>query len=267
MEYQTFTNGVKIPMLGFGTYEIPSDTVGPLIQDALDTGYRHFDCAHLYGNEKAIGEALTKSNVARKDLFITSKVWNTDQGYDKTLKAFQQSLDDLQQDYLDLYLIHWPDAKNFQLTLDTWKALEKIYADGKARAIGVSNFSEDQLTELAKTATVKPMVNQIERHPYKVQKALGDFDAAHQIVNEGYSPLGHGHAMLNDPVLVDLAAKYHKTAAQVVLRWDIDTNFVVFPKSSKPERIKENFDIFDFKLEPADIDRINALDQDKHLNY
>lgn len=267
MQYKEFSNGVSIPMLGFGTYKIDNADVPAAIQGALDAGYRHFDCAHIYGNEAAIGEAFKKANVNREDLFITSKVWNADQGYDKTLKAFEQTLADLQMDYLDLYLIHWPNEDNFDLTLDTWKAMETLYEQGKVKAIGVSNFSEDQLKKVFAMCKVKPMVNQIERHPYKVQEELGKFDEENGIVNEGYSPIGHGHLILEDETINKIAEKHHKTAAQVVLRWHIDTGFVVFPKSSKVARVKENFDIFDFNLDEDEIKAISALDQDKHLNY
>ena len=267
MQYKEFSNGVSIPMLGFGTYEIDNADVSAAIQGALDAGYRHFDCAHIYGNEAAIGEAFKKADVKREDLFITSKVWNADQGYDKTLKAFEQTLADLQMDYLDLYLIHWPNEDNFDLTLDTWKAMETLYEQGKVKAIGVSNFSEDQLKKVFAMCKVKPMVNQIERHLYKVQAELGKFDEDNGIVNEGYSPIGHGHLILEDETINKIAKKHHKTAAQVVLRWHIDTGFVVFPKSSKVARVKENFDIFDFNLDDDEIKAISALDQDKHLNY
>lgn len=267
MQFEKLSNGVSIPMLGFGTYKIEKSDVADAIQGALDAGYRHFDCAHIYGNEAEIGEAFKKSGVKREDLFITSKVWNADQGYDKTLAAFDQTIKDLQMDYLDLYLIHWPNEEDFNLTLDTWKALETLYAQGKVKAIGVSNFSEKQLKEVFAMAKVKPMVNQIERHPYKVQAELDKFDTDNGIVNEGYSPIGHGHLILEDETINKIAKAHNKTAAQVVLRWHIDTGFVVFPKSSKVSRVKENFDIFDFNLTDEEVKEINALDQDKHLNY
>lgn len=267
MQYEKLSNGVSIPMLGFGTYEIQPEEVAAAIAGALSAGYRHFDCAHIYGNEVEVGRAFKASSVKRTDLFITSKVWNTDQGYDKTLAAFNQTLQDLQLDYLDLYLIHWPNNDNFALSLETWRALENLYDQGKVKAIGVSNFSEKQLNAVFAMAKVKPMVNQIERHPYKVQKALGAFDQAHQIVNEGYSPIGHGHLILEDATINQIAKAHGKTPAQVVLRWQIDTGFVIFPKSSNIEHVQANFDIFDFNLTRAEIESINRLDQGKHLNY
>ncbi|MFD1410034.1 aldo/keto reductase [Lapidilactobacillus gannanensis] len=267
MQFEKLSNGVSIPMLGFGTYRIKPSEVADAVAEALADGYRHFDCAHIYGNEVEVGEAFKKSGIKREDLFVTSKVWNADQGYESTLAAFDQTLKDLQLDYLDLYLIHWPNEENFQLTLDTWRALEKIYADGKAKAIGVSNFSEQQLKEVFAMATVKPMVNQIERHPYKTQVELGKFDQENGIVNEGYSPIGHGHLILEDETINQIAKAHGKTPAQVVLRWQVDTGFVIFPKSSNSAHVKANFDIFDFNLTADEIKAIDALDQDKHLNY
>ena len=267
MQFEKLSNGVSIPMLGFGTYELEKSDVAEAIQGAIDAGYRHFDCAHIYGNEAEVGQAFKNSGVKREDLFITSKVWNADQGYDSTLAAFEQTLKDLQLDYLDLYLIHWPNEDNFQLTLDTWKALETLYDQGKVKSIGVSNFSEAQLKEVFAMAKVKPMVNQIERHPYKTQEALAAFDSENGIVNEGYSPIGHGHLILEDATINKIAKNHGKTPAQVVLRWQVDTGFVIFPKSSNIEHVKANIDIFDFNLSDDEIKAIDALDQDKHLNY
>ncbi|KRO00775.1 aldo/keto reductase [Companilactobacillus kimchiensis] len=267
MQFEKLSNGVSIPMLGFGTYEIKKSEVAAAIQGALDAGYRHFDCAHIYGNEAEVGQAFKDSGIKREDLFITSKVWNADQGYDKTLAAFEQTLKDLQLDYLDLYLIHWPNEDNFQLSLDTWKALETLYDQGKVKSIGVSNFSEKQLNEVFAMAKVKPMVNQIERHPYKTQQELAAFDTKNGIVNEGYSPIGHGHLILEDATINKIAKVHGKTPAQVVLRWQVDTGFVIFPKSSNIDHVKANFDIFDFNLSDEEIKAINGLDQDKHLNY
>lgn len=252
-------NGVKMPLLGFGTYKSGEEEVTKnSVIEALSLGYRHIDTATLYGNEEAIGKGIIESRLIREDIFITSKVWKADMGYDKTLKAFQQSLNKLQVKYLDLYLIHWPSP----LVNETWRALEKLYEEGKVRAIGVSNFTEEHLDKLLDTANIIPMVNQIEFHPELTQLKLREFCKKKNIQIEAWAPLMRGR-ILNYEVLIKMAAKYKKTVAQIVLRWDLQLGIVTIPKSSNPSRIKENADIFDFNISNEDINKISSLNLER----
>lgn len=250
-------NGVKMPWLGFGTYKIEDGTsVVDSVKEAVKAGYRHIDTASFYGNETGIGTAVKESGKGREELFLASKVWNTDQGYESTLKAFEASIKKLGTDYLDLYLIHWPTP----LMHESWRALERLYKEGRVRAIGVSNFTEGHLKALMQEAEVMPMVNQVEFHPLLVQDELREFCKANGIQLEAWSPLMRGR-LSGIPLLEELARKYKKTVSQVVLRWDIQMGIAAIPKSSNPSRIKENADIFDFELSSEDVMKIKELDK------
>ncbi|QTF71394.1 aldo/keto reductase [Arthrobacter woluwensis] len=257
-------NGVLIPQLGFGLYKVPGEDVADLVPAAVDAGYRHFDTAAMYGNELALGRALgaqlEDGSLSREDFFITSKVWNDQQGYDATLRSFDDSMIALGLDVLDLYLIHWPVAGR-GLYLDTYRALETLYREGRVRAIGVSNFQVDHLERVLEERDVVPAVNQVELHPWLQQRELRAFHAQHGITTEAWSPLARG-ALLDDPVLADLAAKHGKSVAQIALRWQIQEGIVVFPKASSAGRIRQNADLFGFSLDQEDLDRIAGLDRD-----
>ncbi|GAA0822207.1 aldo/keto reductase [Streptosporangium amethystogenes subsp. fukuiense] len=254
----TLNNGVSMPRLGFGVYQVPPEQTAEVVTEALEAGYRSIDTAKLYRNERGVGEALAASGLPRDEVFVTTKLWNDGQGYDSTLAAFDASMERLGLDRLDLYLIHWPTPAR-DLYVETWKALEKLYADGRVRAIGVSNFQPAHLSRLIEECGVVPAVNQVELHPALQQAELRGFHAEHGIVTEAWSPLAQG-AVLDDPVIVALAGKYDKTPAQVVLRWHLDLGNVVIPKSVTPSRIRENLDVFDFALTAEDIAEIAKLD-------
>jgi 2,5-diketo-D-gluconate reductase A len=257
-------NGVEMPQLGFGVWQVPDDEAERAVATALEAGYRSIDTAAIYGNEKGTGRGLASSGVARKDLFVTTKLWNADQGYDSTLRAFDASLEKLGLDYVDLYLIHWPmPAKDKYI--DTYKAFEKLYADGRAKAIGVSNFLPEYLEKLIDATSVIPAVNQIELHPHLQQLASREFHAEQGIATEAWSPLGSGKGLLEVPAIVAIAQKHNRTPAQVVLRWHIQLGNVVIPKSVTPSRIKENIDVFDFSLDAEDIAAISALNEDRRI--
>lgn len=257
-------NGVEMPQLGFGVWQVPDDEAETAVATALEAGYRSIDTAAIYGNEEGTGRAIAASGVARDELFVTTKLWNNDQGYDSTLRAFDSSLEKLGLDHVDLYLIHWPlPSKN--LAADTYKAFEKIYADGRAKAIGVSNFLPEHLERLLGETSVIPAVNQIELHPHLQQRAAREFHAEQGITTEAWSPLGQGKGLLEVPAIVAIAQKHARTPAQVVLRWHIQLGNVVIPKSVTPSRIKENIDVFGFELDPEDISAISALNEDRRL--
>jgi diketogulonate reductase-like aldo/keto reductase len=255
----TLNNGVTMPQLGFGVFQVPDEETTAAVAGALRAGYRSIDTAAIYGNERGVGQALADSGIARDELFITTKLWNSDQGYDTTLAAFDASLDKLGLDHVDLYLIHWPTPAR-DLYLDTWRALEKLYADGRTRAIGVSNFQPAHLERLLGAASVVPAVNQIELHPGLQQAELRAFHARHGIATEAWSPLAQG-AVLKDDAVTTIAAAHGKSPAQVVLRWHLQIGNVVIPKSVTETRIRENFDVFDFELGPQEIDALTALDR------
>ncbi|MBP2111071.1 aldo/keto reductase [Paenibacillus silagei] len=255
-------NGVEMPWFGLGVFKVQEgQEVIDSVKTAIKAGYRSIDTASVYGNEEGVGQAIRESGVAREELFITTKVWNTEQGYDSTLAAFDQSLSKLGLDYADLYLVHWPIRAKYK---DTWRALEKLYADGKVRAIGVSNFQIDHLEDLLADATVKPMVNQVELHPLLNQQELREYCKAQGIQIEAWAPLAQGH-LLDNEVLADIAARHNKTLPQVILRWDLQNGIVTIPKSIKEERIIANADIFDFELSEEEISRINGLNRDQRF--
>ncbi|MDP9432632.1 MAG: aldo/keto reductase [Actinomycetota bacterium] len=251
-------NGVDIPQLGFGVWQVPDDEVGEAIAVALEAGYRSIDTAAIYGNEAGVGRAIAAAAVPRDELFVTTKVWNSDQGYESTLRAFDESLGRLGLDYVDLYLIHWP-VPSRDAYVDTWRALEKIAADGRSRAIGVSNFQAPHLERLISECSVVPAINQIELHPRFPQQQMREFHARHGIATEAWSPLAQG-GLLNDPVVAAMADRMGKTSAQVILRWHIQLGNVVIPKSVTPDRIRQNLDVFDFELSSDDLEQLARLE-------
>jgi len=257
-------NKVEMPQLGFGVFLVPPDEVIEPVRTALDAGYRLIDTATLYGNEEGVGRAIRDSGIPRDELFVTTKVWNTDQGYDETLRAFDNSQRLLGLDVVDLYLIHWP-APQRDRYIDTWKALERLYGEGRVRAIGVSNFTVAHLSRLLDETDVVPAVNQIELHPGFPQDELRAFHASHDIVTESWSPLGRGHGLLDQQAVMDIAAKHDRTPAQVVLRWHLQLGLVVIPKSVRAERIRENFALFDFELDQSEMDVLSAITEPRRI--
>lgn len=258
-ETVTLHNGVKMPRLGLGVFKVSDgEEVVESVKAAIRNGYISIDTAAIYKNEEGVGQAIKESGIAREELFVTSKVWNSEQGYETTLQAFETSLNLLDLDYLDLYLIHWPGVDKYK---DTWKALEKLYKDGRVRAIGVSNFQIHHLQNLMSDCEIKPMVNQVEFHPHLTQKELLAFCKNEGIQMEAWSPLKQGQ-LLEEPVLTKIAQKYNKSVAQVILRWDLQHDVVTIPKSIKENRIKENVNIFDFELTQEDMENIDSLNQD-----
>lgn len=258
MEKVKLNTGAQIPAIGFGTWKIRlNGSAQRAVAEALAAGYRHIDTARIYGNEKGVGRAIANSGIARKDLFVTTKLWNGDQGYDKALKAFDGSLERLGLDYVDLYIIHWPVTGKRQ---ESWKALEQIHRSGRARAIGVSNYTVKHLQELLAGSDITPAVNQVEFHPfiYKDQRPLLDFCKSKGIVLEAYSPLAHGKK-LHEQLLVEIAAFYHRSTAQILLRWAIQHGTVPLVKSTHRERMLENLAVFDFELSPETMGAIDNL--------
>ena len=257
-------NGVQMPQLGFGVWQDPDDEAFTAVGAALEAGYRSIDTAAAYGNEEGTGKAIARSGIPREELFVTTKLWNSDHGYDAALRAFDSSLEKLGLDHVDLYLIHWPlPAKD--TAVDTYKALEKIYSEGRARAIGVSNFLPEHLERLIDATSVIPAVNQIELHPHLQQRAAREYHDEQGITTEAWSPLGQGKGLLEVPAVVAIAQKHNVTPAQVVLRWHVQLGNVAIPKSVTPSRIKENIDVFSFELDTEDMAAIRALNEDRRL--
>ncbi|MRN06077.1 aldo/keto reductase [Lactobacillus sp. 0.1XD8-4] len=259
-------NGVKIPCVGYGTFRTPADVAEKAVKEAIATGYRHIDTAAVYGNEEAVGKGIKDSGIDRQDLFVTSKLWNTNRGYDQTKKAFQETLDRLQMDYLDLYLIHWPaNQKQFgdeaaKINAETWRAMEDLYNEGKIRAIGLSNFMPHHIVELMKTAKVAPAVDQIEIHPGWPHTEEIKYLQAHNILVEAWGPLGgQGAQVMTNPTILQIADKYQKTAAQVCLRWILQQGVLPLPKSVHKERMVSNQQIFDFALTDEEMRKISLL--------
>ena len=251
-------DGRSIPVIGFGVWQVPDDVVVDATLKALEVGYRHIDTAYLYLNERGVGEALRRSGLDRDDIFVTTKVWNTDHGYDETLRAFDKSTGLLGIDEVDLYLIHWPTPAR-DIYLDSWRALIRLREEGRARSIGVSNFHEAHLRKIIDETGVIPAINQIELHPWLPQAHMRDIDARLGIKTEAWSPLGSGR-LIDDPVIGEVAAKHGKSPAQVMVRWSIQLGNIVLPKSVTPERIEQNIDVFDFVLDDADMAAIATLE-------
>ena len=254
----TLRDGVEIPQLGFGVFQVPPDDTQQVVEEALEVGYRHIDTAGAYRNERGVGAAIAASGIPREELFVTTKLWNSQQGYDSTLEACEKSLGRLGLDRIDLYLIHWPVPTEGR-ALDTWRAFERIHEEGRSRTIGVSNFRVEDLEQLEREAAVQPTVNQIELHPHLQQAELRAWHLEHRIATEAWSPLAQGDLLINETIAA-VAARNERTPAQAILRWHIQLGNVVIPKSVTPARIRENFELFDFELSDDDVAEIGALD-------
>lgn len=258
-----FNDGNRIPQLGFGVFQVePEDTVGAVLH-ALKTGYRLIDTAAMYGNEAEVAEAITSSGLDRSQVFVTTKLWNDDHGYDRTLRAFERSLERLSFEWVDLYLIHWP-APSQDKYVETWQAMCELKQEGRARSIGVSNFLPEHIERIIDATGVVPAVNQVELHPRLQQRALRSFNDEHGIVTESWSPLGRG-ALLDDPAINEIAASIDRTPAQVLLRWNVQLGSVVIPRSVKPSRIEENAQLFDFELDSSQMEAIESLDRQQRI--
>ncbi|MVS99847.1 aldo/keto reductase [Devosia marina] len=254
----SFNDGRSIPQLGLGVWQTPDDVAVEAVSTALKTGYRHIDTAAVYKNEEGVGKGIVASGIDRGDIFLTTKVWNDDQGFDETLRAMDASLKRLGTDYVDLYLIHWPSAFRGKY-IETWKALIRLREEGKAKSIGVSNFEGTYIDDLIRETGVTPAINQIQLHPHFQQQAMRDKHAGLGVVTESWSPLGQGN-VLADPVIGEIAKRHGKSPAQVIIRWHLDLGLVVIPKSVTPSRIVENFEVFDFTLSEEDKAAIAGLD-------
>jgi 2,5-diketo-D-gluconate reductase A len=256
-------DGVEIPQLGFGVFQVPPEDTQEVVEEALEVGYRHIDTAGAYRNERGVGAAIAAAGIPREEIFVTTKLWNSQQGYESTLGAFQKSLDRLGLDRIDLYLIHWPVPAEGR-ALETWRAFERIHDEGRSRTIGVSNFRVEDLEQLAEQAFIQPTVNQIELHPHLQQAELRDWHREHGIATEAWSPLAQGDLLVNETISA-VAARHDRTPAQAILRWHLQLGNVVIPKSVTPKRIRENFELFDFELSDEDMAEIGALDVGKRI--
>lgn len=258
MQYVTLSNGVKMPKLGYGVYQIDKEDCERCVLDALKVGYRHIDTAQSYFNEEEVGNAIAKSGIPREQIFLTTKVWVENYGYDETRKSVLKSMRKLKTNYIDLVLLHQPFSDYY----GAWRALEDLYAEGVIKAIGVSNFYPDRLVDICSFARIKPMVNQVETHPHNQQIEAHEWMKKYGVQHEAWAPFGEGRGgMFEDPLLVEIGKKYGKTAAQVILRWDMQRNIVAIPKSTHIERMEQNFDIFDFELSEEDMAKIATLDK------
>lgn len=258
MQYVTLSNGVKMPQLGYGVYQVDKEECERCVLDALKVGYRHIDTAQSYFNEEEVGNAIAKLGVPREQIFLTTKVWVKHYGYDETRKSVLESMRKLKTNYIDLVLLHQPFADYY----GAWRALEDLYAEGVIRAIGVSNFYPDRLVDICSFARIKPMVNQVETHPHNQQIEAHEWMKKYGVQHEAWAPFGEGRGgMFEEPLLVEIGKKYGKTAAQVILRWDMQRNVVAIPKSTHIERMEQNFDIFDFELSEEDMAKIATLDK------
>ena len=256
-KFMLLSNGVKIPSIGFGTYKSGDDEeTAKIIKNALNLGYKMIDTASFYNNEVGIGNGIKESGIDRNDIFIVTKLWNDDHGYDNTIEAFNKSLNNLQVDYIDLYLIHWPN----KLNAETWRAFEHLYETGKVKAIGVCNFKVEHLEELKKTAKIMPMVNQVEIHPFSTKNNIINYCKDNNIKVVAWSPISRGRVLSNE-LMIDLSQKYKKSIVQIVLRWHMQKGVIPIPKSSNENRIKENIDIFDFEISSEDMKAIDSLDE------
>lgn len=262
MNVVTLNNGLKMPQLGFGVWQVPDEEAAVAVSTAFKVGYTSIDTAMVYQNEAGVGKAIKESSIPREELFITTKVWNSDQGYENTLRAFDESLERLGLDYVDLYLIHWPTPQ-FDEYVDTYRALEKLYKDGRVKAIGVCNFEIEHLERILNECEVKPVLNQVECHPYLAQNELKEFCVKHDIFVEAWSPLDQGGEVLQDEVITQIAETKEKSPAQVALRWHLQNNTIVIPKSVTPSRIEENFHVFDFELTEEEMKQINELNRNR----
>jgi len=259
----TLHDGVEIPQLGFGVFQVPPERTQQVVEEALEVGYRHIDTAAAYRNERGVGAAIAASGVPREEIFVTTKLWNSQQGHDSTLEAFEKSVGRLGTGYVDLYLIHWPVPTEGR-ALETWQAFQRLHADGQLRTIGVSNFRIEDLEMLERESQMRPTVNQIELHPHLPQQELRAWHREHGIATEAWSPLAQGELLANETIAA-IAGRHGKTPAQAILRWHLELGNVVFPKSVTPARIRENFDLFDFVLTDEDMTEFAALDVGRRI--